>query len=227
MRNPLNRHPSDETKPTLRERLTATKAGLRDATARAGKAAASARIMLQKPKPKPEPAPVERETNPARRAVMAGSLAAAVPLPALASAPSLSTEEAAFLAVLPAVLPLLHRIIPADAEMTRLYDEAEGIAGRWPGPNDDTACLAWSKRCDEARDANGYHAAWQAANAIEMELVALVEEFEKIPMQTLPAILLKVALNGLGEWWEESACADLHRLAAERFGLPVIERPEA
>ena len=87
--------------------------------------------------------------------------------------------------------------------------------------------MAWSKRCDEVRKANGYDTAWQAANALEMELVALVEEFEKVPMQTLPAILLKVALNGLGDWWEESARADLYRLAAERFDLPVIERSEA
>ena len=58
MRNPLKRRPSHETKLTLRERLAATKAGVRQATVRAGKAATAARIMLQKPKP--EPMPVDR-----------------------------------------------------------------------------------------------------------------------------------------------------------------------
>ena len=133
----------------------------------------------------------------------------------------LNPDEVAFLAVLPAALPLLRRIIPAEAEMSRLYAEAEAVAGPCPSLRDEAAYIAWSKRCDEAQDANGYHAAWRAVNAIEVELTALVERFERVPMQTLPAILLKVALNGLAEWWGESAYADLCRLAEERFALPV------
>ncbi|MCJ2054753.1 hypothetical protein [Methylobacterium sp. J-070] len=162
-----------------------------------------------------------------RRTVVAGTVAAAVPLPALAGTVQPSPEEAAFLALTPAALPILRRLIPAQTEMTRLDIEAEAVNGGYPGPHDEGRRRAWADQVSERRKSNGFGAAWEAANALDDELTAIVEGYDRVPMRTPAAILFKVALDHVGEWWGESALDDLRRLAAERFDLPNDSAPAA
>ena len=168
-----------------------------------------------------------RDTLPNRRTVVAGSLVAAVPLPAIGSPPQISAQEAAFLALIPEALPILRRLIPAQAEMNRLDIEADTAAGRYPGPYDEGRRRAWADRASELRKTNGFSAAWDAVNILEDQLTALVGNYDLILMRAPTAILFKVALNSLGEWWGESAVADLNHLAIERFDLSDGNAPAA
>ncbi|MCJ2070637.1 hypothetical protein MKK75_17875 [Methylobacterium sp. J-030] len=160
-----------------------------------------------------------------RRTVVAGTVAVAVPLPVIAGTQQPSAEEAAFLALVPAALPILRRLIPAQTEMTRLDIEAEAVDGGYPGPHDEGRRRAWADQVSERRQTNGFGVAWEAANAIDVELTALVEDYDRVPMRTPTAILFKIALEHLGEWWGESALDDLRHLAAERFDLPDDSTP--
>ncbi|GJD44905.1 hypothetical protein AFCDBAGC_2774 [Methylobacterium cerastii] len=194
MRNLLKRHPSTEPKPSLRARLTKTKA---------------------------KAAGLGADADQGRRAVLAGSLAAAMPLPALAATLQAGDRETAFLALAPEITPLLRRLGPALAEMRRHAETAKAAAGDHPGWEDEAAGQAWVARLHAARDAAGYPGAWDAGNALCIALARRADPYLNEPMQTLPGIMLKAALNDLGDWWGESAQADVSRLAAEAFGLPA------
>ncbi|MCJ2037489.1 hypothetical protein MKK55_00710 [Methylobacterium sp. J-059] len=198
MRNPLKRSPSTNPKPSLRERFALMKAKA------AGLAA---------------------ETSQGRRAMLAGSMAAALPLPALAASTPPGAREAEFLALAPDLLPLIRRVGPAQAEAGRLFDAGDTAAGEHPGwiSDDTSAAEAWGVKAKATRDANGYDEAWALANTLSIALERLADPYINEPMQTLPGIMLKAALADLGEWWSESALADVSRLAAEHFGLPAPE----
>ncbi|MCJ2042907.1 hypothetical protein MKK55_28755 [Methylobacterium sp. J-059] len=165
------------------------------------------------------------ETSQGRRAMLAGSVAAALPLPALAATVRASAREAEFLALAPKLLPLIRRVGPAQDEAHRLYSAGDAAAGDYPGwtREDTSAADAWSEKAKATRDANGYDEAWASANTLSIALARLADPYVNEPMQTLPGIMLKVALADLSEWWGESALTDVSRLAAEHFGLPAPE----
>ncbi|TXN72740.1 hypothetical protein [Methylobacterium sp. WL8] len=194
MRNPLKRSPTAAPKPTLRERFAAMK------TKAAGFAP---------------------ETSQGRRAMLAGSVAAALPLPALAATVQAGDREAAFLALAPEIVPLVQRLGPALAESHRRNEAAEAEAAPFPGWRDEAVGNAWLARLHAAKAVHGCAEAWDAGNALCTALAHLADPFINEPMRTLPGIMLKAALNDLGEWWGESALADVSRLAAEHFGLPA------
>jgi hypothetical protein len=162
-----------------------------------------------------------------RRTVVAGTVAVAMPLPVAAATVQPSPEEAAFLSLIPTALPILRRLIPAQAEMTRLDIEAEAVAGGYPGPHDEGRRRSWADQVSERRKTNGFGLAWDVVNDIDNELTAIVDGYDRAPMRTPTAILFKVALDHLGEWWGESAVDDLRRLAAEQFDLPDDSTPAA
>ena len=194
MRNPLKRHPSANPKLTLRERFAAIKA---------------------------KAAGLTSETSQGRRAVLAGSLAAAVPLPVLAASAPVGVREAEFLALAADLLPLVHRLGPVQAEW-RLRNEAADIeAGPFPGWRDEAVGNAWLARLTASRDYQRCSKVWDVANEVSVAVAILADPFINELMQTLPAIMLKAALNDVGEWWGESALADVSRLAAKHFGLPA------
>ena len=160
--------------------------------------------------------------SPSRRAVVAGSLVAAAPLPALASGEAVSPKEAAFLALIPEALLLLRQYIPAQAAWQAIADAADAAAGPFPAPGySQEQHTAWHARVAAARSARGYGAARKFCHPIETALDALVDGYDQAPMRTLPAILFKAALDPLHDGWSQGAIADLERLAAERFDLPV------
>ncbi|MCJ2107000.1 hypothetical protein MKK70_16770 [Methylobacterium sp. E-041] len=198
MRNPFKRSPNVDPKMVLRERIAGIKAKASGLTA---------------------------ETSQGRRAMLAGSVAAAMPLPALAATVQAGDRETEFLALAPNLLPLIRRIGPAQAEAHRLYSAGDAAAGDYPGwtREDTSAADAWSEKAKATRDANGYSEAWTSANHLCIALARLADPYINEPMQTLPGIMLKLALADLGEWWSESALADVSRLAAEHFGLPAPE----
>ena len=160
--------------------------------------------------------------SPSCRTVVAGPLAVAAPMPALASGKEVSPEEAAFLALIPEALPLLRQYIPAEATWRAIVDAADTAAGSFPAPGySQEQHTAWFARVTAARDAQGYMAARDAAEPVETALDALVDGYDQVPMRTLSAILFKAALDPLHDGWREGAMADLGRLAAEHFGLPA------
>ncbi|MCJ2042946.1 hypothetical protein MKK55_28950 [Methylobacterium sp. J-059] len=160
----------DPAKPTLRERFALMKAKAAGLTA---------------------------ETSQGRRAMLAGSVAAALPLPALAATVQVGDREAAFLALAPKLLPLIRRVGPAQAEAHRLYSAGDAAAGDYPGwTREDTSAVdAWSEKAKATRDANGYSEAWTSANHLCIALARLADPYINEPMQTLPGIMLKAALS--------------------------------
>ena len=196
MRNPLKLRSTADVKPTLRERL----AGMKAKVSGLGPAA-----------------------DTGRRAMLAGALATTLPLPSLAADAHLSVREAAFLTLVPEILPILRQHRIAEVERHRLYEAGDIEAGPHPGWDDRKAAYAWARRGRDARDANGYHDAWNAANDLAVILASRADPFINDPMRTLPGILLKAALESVGDWWSESALNDLSRCAAEQFGLPFEE----
>ncbi|WP_267358433.1 MULTISPECIES: hypothetical protein [unclassified Methylobacterium] len=125
----------------------------------------------------------------------------------------LPEREAQFLALTPRILPLAKALNAAALEVHRLYEAGDETAGPFPGHDDGPLRSAWIKRSHAARDGNGYHEAWATMNAADKALTPLVDGFDEVEMTTLPAILLKAMLIGLGEWWKESVSADLQRYA--------------
>ena len=140
-----------------------------------------------------------------RRGLVAGL--AATPLVAIPAkvASAVSDEEARFLALIPWLKTAIPELEAAQQRSTDLFNEGYDVAGDRPDSSlGHPAFAAWYDRAQAKRQANGYHDAWHAVEAIEAPVVEATEPFMDTPMTSLQGVAWKARV-GLALGWDEAS----------------------
>ncbi|MBN6824007.1 hypothetical protein JRF84_31065 [Methylobacterium organophilum] len=151
-----------------------------------------------------------------RRRLLAGL--AATPLLAPPTSAAEPSPDAELLALAPVLLPLIADYAAGWKRLDVLGDDAELRAGPHPREGrdgarwskaDHEASDAWTERYDQARDANGYNALWEATEAVGRRVLDLLEHLRERPAKTVEGIALKMRLAAVDPCFEDEVHADL------------------